>query len=63
MIRIFYHKEYLFTMGKIIHLLLEEMEKLMATTLIRVTKKQWERVEKLANFALFFTDDRMIKLV
>lgn len=35
----------------------------MARTLIRVGKKDWERLERLANFILFFTDDRMIKLV
>jgi hypothetical protein len=63
MIQIFYHKTFLFSMGKLINLLIDKLEELGQRNPIMVQKDEWLFCLNLANFIAFFTDDKLIRMM
>jgi len=63
MIQIFYHKAFLFSMGKLINLLIDKLEEIGQRSLIMVQRDEWMFCLNLANFIIFFTDDKLIRMM
>jgi len=63
MIQIFYHKGFVFSMGKLINLLIDKLEEIGQRSLIMVQKDEWMFCLNLANFICFFTDDKLIRMM
>lgn len=63
MVKIFYHEKFLFAMGKLINLLLDKLEENMRKSLLMINKDEWKFCCNLANFIIFFTDDKLIRMI
>jgi hypothetical protein len=53
----------MFSMGKMINLLVDRLEEIMQRTLILIQKEEWMFCLNVANFIVFFTDDKLIKMI
>jgi len=53
----------MYSMGKLINLLIDKLEEIMQRTLIMVKREEWAFCLNLANFIIFFTDDKLIRMI
>lgn len=50
-------------MGKLINLLIDKLEEIGQRSLIMVQRDEWMFCLNLANFIIFFTDDKLIRMM
>jgi hypothetical protein len=50
-------------MGKMINILMDKLEEIMQKNVMMIQKEEWVFCANLANFIVFFSDDKLIRMM